>query len=237
MSDAWYYADSGSARGPMPLVDLVTALSAMRSPADTLVWRAGFQSWTKVADVPEVAQRVLTPAPFLPPPIPVPAQAPPTPPAGEPDAVAEPPRIRGWLILLGICQVLGTIRLIEFLRQFYVMFVWEAEQLPAAFVAEASLFVAYSILVVATTVLFFRRSRLFPRFFVLEVIASIVYLPLNVLLVVVTAGAAGGQSPIEILVQSFDPKDAQIITGAAIFGGLWIWYLYASERAARTFVR
>jgi hypothetical protein len=236
MSDAWYYADSGAARGPMPIGDVVNAISAMRSPADTMVWRAGFQSWMKAADVPEIAQRVLTPAPFLPPPLPGRAPLPPAAPEVGPSA--EPPAIGGWLILVGIGQVVGPIRLLVSLGQYYAALEWEvAARFPAAFLGEAALSTAYLILVVLTAVLFFRRSRLFPRFFVYEVIATVVYFPLGAVWVAMTISAVSGQSFNDLFAGAFEPKEVGQVIVAGIVGCLWIWYLYASKRVARTFVR
>src|SRR5262249_40355665 len=102
MSDVWYYAEDGAAKGPMPFGDLVNALSVMHDPADVLVWRAGFQSWARAADVAELATRLLG----------FPAN--PTLATGTQSPASEPKPLRfgGWLILLAIGQALAPIQIL-----------------------------------------------------------------------------------------------------------------------------
>ena len=73
MPDAWYYAEDGAPKGPMSLSDLLRALSVMHNARDAMVWRAGFQGWTKATDVSEIAEHIFNPPP---PNSPSPAQKP-----------------------------------------------------------------------------------------------------------------------------------------------------------------
>lgn len=235
MADVWYYADKSETKGPMSLSDLVRALSVMHSPGDAMVWRAGFQAWRKATDVVEIAERVFGPPPLPTSPFP-PRPAPP--PVSEPSFNAEPLPIGGWLILVALGQILGPLRLLASIGQYYSTLDWKlAERFSAAFVGEAFLSVAYFAVIIVTSVLFFRRSRAFPRFFVYEVIATIVYLPLGTVWVAMTISAASGQSFNDLFASAFDPKETGRTIAAGIVGCLWIWYLYKSKRVAKTFIR
>jgi hypothetical protein len=227
MSDAWYYAEDGAAKGPMPFGDLVNVLSAMHDPADVLVWRGGFQSWTRAADVAELATRLVA----FPP-----GSASATgmqPPASEP----KPLRIGGWLILLAICQALAPIQVIlgaaSILLPQYLH--WKiVGGVPTGLIGFALLFAAFLILVTKSAVLFFRKSRRFPRFFVFQALMTLFCLAGGPLLIAV---AGRDLSFDEALARTFKASDiAWIVVAVVIFTG-WIAYLYISKRAAQTFVR
>jgi hypothetical protein len=227
MSDAWYYAEDGAAKGPMPFGDLVHVLSVVRDPADVLVWRAGFQSWTRAADVAELATRLVA----------FPAGSGfatgTQPPAGEP----EPLRIGGWLILLAIGQALAPIQVIlgaaSILLPQYLH--WKiVGGFPTGLIGFALLFAAFLILVTQSAWLFFRKSRRFPRFFVFQALLTLFYLtgaPLGI------AMAGRGLSFDEALARTFTASDIAWIVVAVVIFTVWIAYLYISKRARMTFIR
>lgn len=234
MSDVWYFADEGTPRGPMSLSDLVRVLSVVHNPGDALIWRAGFHGWTKASDVSEV---VLRPPPLPPPPVP-------------PRHIAEPVTIEqgiklkmkplpigGWLVLMAIGQIVAPFRVLYSIGEYYTTLDWSiARTFPAAFIGEALLNAAIISVVIATSVLFWRKSRNFPRFFVYETMAVIAALPLNALWVAATISASSGQPFVDLFNSSFDPKETGRTIAAGISGCLWSWYLYKSKRVAQTFI-
>ena len=73
--DAWFYAEGDEQRGPVPLIELRSALR--RLPPDTQVWREGMAEWTSASLVPEL--RSATAGRTAPPPLrPGPRPAPPS---------------------------------------------------------------------------------------------------------------------------------------------------------------
>lgn len=113
-------------RGPLPLSELVPLLSRISDPRRVMIWRHGFDDWKAVEEVRKVAQQIFRPPPLrsAPPP------APPTVSIREPvidvaDA-AEFKNVKpllcgigGWLGLLAFGQVMGILRLIVSLGQYY----------------------------------------------------------------------------------------------------------------------
>jgi hypothetical protein len=238
MSDGWYYADDGAPKGPMSLDDLGRVLSVMHDPSSAMVWRAGFQGWQKAADVAEIAARIFKPPPLPPPPLP-------PRPISRPIAIEpglklniEPLPIGGWLILVAIGQTLGPLRLIGSIGQYYATLDWKiARAFPAAFFGEALLNTAYLALIVYTTVLFWRKSRHFPRYFWYETLATLIVFPLNAVWVAMTISIASGRSFSALFAESFEPQETGRLIAAVIAGFLWTWYLYKSKRVAKTFIR
>jgi Protein of unknown function (DUF2569)/GYF domain 2 len=238
MSDVWYYAGEREAVGPMSLDDLVRAISVMHEPREAIVWRAGFAGWEKAVNVSEVAQRAFRPPPFPPPPIPRRLVAEPV--RIEPGLrlKVEPLPIGGWLVFVALGQTFGPIRLVYWLIEYYSTLDWSiAQRFPAAFVGEAVFNVVYIALAFVTMVLFWRRSRAFPRFFVYETIATLAFLPLGAAWVAATMSASSEATFNDLFAQAFDPKETGRTIAAGIGGCLWIWYLYKSKRVAKTFIR
>src|SRR5262245_58811704 len=125
MSELWYYAEGGETRGPLSLADLVGNLSQVSDPEKVLVWRKGFENWKPVNVVSEVAGQMIRPPPLRPTPAPVVSPAEPPSKFSDDDAGAlkdfKPPLsgIAGWLILIAIGQVVGVIKLLGWLAQYY----------------------------------------------------------------------------------------------------------------------
>jgi hypothetical protein len=202
------------------------------------VWRPGFEAWQRAEDVKEVA------ATFSPPPFRPDASS------GQettaraavnaphvPAAASELSGIGGWLVLLAIGQVLGPLRFMASAAQYYVSIDKELVQnFPIAFVGEGLLNATLAGLYIYTAILFFRKSKRFPRFCIYEFLATIFVLPVNAVWVAVTIGMMSGQPVGELLQGAFEPSEIGQMIAAVIGGCIWIPYLLKSRRIANTFV-
>ena len=65
MEQGWYYAEGEGSVGPVSFDALTSALRRSTDPANTLVWRPGFQDWRAAHDVPELAARLFALAPTV----------------------------------------------------------------------------------------------------------------------------------------------------------------------------
>jgi hypothetical protein len=258
MSELWYYAEGNKPVGPLTLADMTAALSGMPNPANLLVWRDGLPSWVKAKDVPELARLVIKP-----PPIPVSATPPPGPVSDSPllpiatqlsqsdgalqrgmgvsvqvEQKTELVGIGGWLVLLAIGQIIGPLRLLISLSQYLTSSgggLWE--KFPITFVGEVALTATYFAIVCYTTYLFFEKSRLFSKFFILECVAAIIYLPIDAIFTATTLSAYSGQP--------FETLTAKIVTptvlgqwiASVLAAAIWMSYIRLSKRVRNTFVR
>jgi hypothetical protein len=243
MSELWFYAEGEEQRGPVSPAELIAHLSKLVDPQKALIWRHGFEEWQRVETVVEIARQVMRPPPLRP------RTPPEPPPIREPaigaeeaaqfkDIKPELTGIGGWLVLVVFGQVVGLVRLIVSNGEYYakdasiaVLF----ERFPATAWGEVALNVSMVALVVYTTVLLFQKSRAFPRFFILQVCATI-FLPIFALLWVGFTLSFATGTPFGDLINAVDHKDfAQIGTG--IVGAMiWIPYMLRSRRVANTFV-
>jgi len=145
--------------------------------------------------------------------------------------------IGGWLVLVAIGQVLGPIRVLLSLGNYYVNELDSSlfETFPATVYGEVVLNVAFFAFSVFVAIMFFRHSWLFPRLYILQWIL-IAALPLiDAGWVAVTASAYSGESLSEYL--TMDPKDIGQVIGAVIIGPIWIAYILRSRRVKNTFVK
>src|SRR5262249_15542999 len=181
MSELWYYAEGGETRGPLSLADLGGNLSKVSDQERVLVWRKGFENWKPVSAVSEVAGQMIRPPPLRPPPPPVVSPAEPPSKIHEPvvsdDLGAlkdvKPPLsgIAGWLILIAIGQVVGVIKLLGSLVQYY----GEADpklfqQFPVTMWGEAALNAGFVVLAIYRCLVFWE----------VEQIPAILYLSVDV---------------------------------------------------------
>jgi hypothetical protein len=156
------------------------------------------------------------------------------PPAGEP----EPAGIGGWLLLLAFAQVAGPIKFVVSLIAYYGSMERRiVESIPVTLAGEILLNVLAGALWLYAAVLFFRRSKRFPRVFVYEVIAIVMLIPLNALWVALGIYLETGRSVGPSLSDVVEPFELAKALAAAVLGGIWIIYLKQSRRAANTFVR
>ena len=238
MTELWYYAEGEEARGPLSLPELVPLLSRIADPRRVMVWRHGFEEWKAVEDVREVAQQLFRPPPLrrAPPPVPVV----PTPAGVDREASdfknvkLAPAGIGGWLGLLAFGQVVGIMRLAVSLSQYYTTLDPQiTTKFPTAIWGEAALNAVFVWLCVYTLVLFFRRSRNFPRFFIWQMVVVIVFPFLDLLWIASIISLSNGRPFAEFL--TLDAREgAQIIT-ALIGAAIWIPYMLRSKRVANTF--
>lgn len=149
-----------------------------------------------------------------------------------PDAAPEPLGIGGWLLLVAFGQVAAAVGMpVRLLRNYL-----EPEtldlfgQFPLAMYGELALAVALFVLVLITTVQLFRKSRSFPRLFILEIIAAVLVPFLD------AAWAAFAFSrPIGEMLE-FEPQERSRLLVSAIGAVIWIAYILRSKRVENTFI-
>ena len=247
MSELWYYAEGGESRGPLSLAELVGNLSQASDPQKALVWRNGFEDWKPAGTVSELAGQLLRPPPLRPTPPPV------VPPAEPPSKIHElvvsdddagalkdfkPPLsgIAGWLILVAIGQVVGVIKLLGLLAQYYgdvdpKLF----QQFSVAMWGEAALYTGFLALLIYTAVLFFRKSSKFPQFFIYEWM-FVIFMPLvDLVWVALTLSLYTGRPFAEFA--KLDPETVGQSIAAMIGAAVWITYIIKSRRVANTFTK
>ncbi|MEO6381044.1 MAG: DUF2569 domain-containing protein, partial [Nitrobacter sp.] len=154
----------------------------------------------------------------------------------EPVAVEKEPRgIGGWLLLISFGQVVGPLRLLVALGQTY--FDPDArkgfEEFPLASYGELASLLALTLLAIPTAILFFRKSRYFPRFFICELVAAFVVPALSVIWTALTLSTQLGGSVSEFLV--LDSQEIAQFALAGISALIWIPYTLKSRRLRNTF--
>lgn len=190
MSNVWYYALDGRTVGPLTQAQLIDALSRLPKAENTLVWQSGLPDWKKALDFSELLPYVAKPPPLPPPPLPPRLTVSPLDAnarlAGEPsvsaaeaaqfkDVKADLAGIAGWLVIIAIGQVLGPLRLLVSLGQYYEKLDKSiVEHFPIVVWGEAALNASLFLLAVSTAVLFFSHSRKFPTFFIWQWLAVII---------------------------------------------------------------
>ncbi|WP_314952070.1 DUF2569 family protein [Bradyrhizobium cosmicum] len=245
MTDLWYYAEGEETRGPLAIDQLIPLLLRISDPRRIMIWRHGFEDWKPVEDVREVAQQVLGPPPLKPKPPPIPPKQ--TPLAREPvvdaedaayfkDVKPELTGLGGWLALVGFGQVAGILRFIVSIGEYYSRMDNQLfAKFPTTMWGEAVMNGGLIWLFAYTTLLFFRRSRNFPLYFVFQFVAAI-FAPIVALLwAAFTIALATGTPILDYL--SLDPKDGGQLIAAMIGAAIWIPYIRKSRRVANTFTQ
>lgn len=227
-ANGWHYAQGEKTFGPVDLKELQVILSRISEPRNLLVWKAGFEGWQRAGDVPELAQLIDKP--------------PPLPQTSQPRKSANSQQqtdpkltgIGGWLILVALGQIFGPIRLLVSIAQYYSTLDSNIiGKLPVTFAGEAVINFFVLVLSIYTTVLFFRKSKRFPRFFVYEILAAIFLVPLDAMWIAVAASMETGQSAEQLF--QIEPSEIGQMIAAAIIGSVWILYIFKSKRVANTF--
>lgn len=255
MSDVWYYALDGKTVGPLTQAQLIDAISQLPRPENTLVWRSGLPDWRKALDFSELLPHVVKPPPLprAPPPLPPKVSISSTeagarldrgPSVSEVEAAqfkdvkakAELSGIAGWLVIVAIGQVLGPLRLLVSLGQYYETLDKRIlESFPAAFWGEAAMNISLFLFSVYTAVLFFRHSRKFPTFFIWQWLIVIALPFIDVAWLAISMGASTGRNPSDFT--NLDPKEIGQSIAYTIIGGIWTAYILKSKRVANTFVK
>jgi hypothetical protein len=158
---------------------------------------------------------------------------------GASPVTAAPPLtgIGGWLIVLAIGQVLGPLHTLVFLGAY----VWRdldsdlIDRLPLTVYGEMLLYAVFLAFTTCTAILFFRHSRLFPRFFIVEWILMAIFPLIDTAWVAGTATIGTEESFSDFL--TLNPQDIVQIVSAVILGPIWIAYILRSRRVANTFVK
>lgn len=147
----------------------------------------------------------------------------------------EPRGIGGWLLLVALGQVVSLLRVLVANWQMY--FDPDArkgfEEFPLASYGELAALLALTLLAIPTAILFFRKSRFFPRFFICALIAGLVVPALSVVWTAFTLSAQLGGSVGEFLVLDSDEIIQFVLAGIAAL--VWIPYTLKSRRVSNTF--
>ena len=144
--------------------------------------------------------------------------------------------IGGWLALVAFGQVLGLLKVLGGLAQYYTTIEQELwKRFPTVLWGEVALNAFHFWLIVSTTVLLFRHSRNFPRFFVWQMLAVILVPLIDLFWVASMIGLATGQPVSNYL--TLDPNDGRQIVAGIIGAAIWIPYIRRSRRVANTFTR
>jgi hypothetical protein len=157
--------------------------------------------------------------------------------AADEVAANEPRGIGGWLLIVAVGQVIGPLGLLVTLGQTF--FDPDAlkgfEQFPLASYGELAFHLALMLLAIPTAVMFFRKSRYFPRVFICQLVAAFVIPALSVVWTALTLSAQLGGSVGEFLVLEPQEKTQFMLTIVAAL--IWIPYTLKSRRVRNTFGR
>ena len=241
MAELWYYAEGVETRGPLSTGELIPMLGRIADPRRVMIWRQGFEDWKPVEDVLEIAQQVIRSAPVRGEP---PSLSPVT---GEP-AVDAPdtkavknlkPKLTGlggWLAIVVIGQIVGILRLLSAMAQYFATLDHQVlAEFPAIIWGEAALNAAVLCLAIYTTILLLRRSRPFPRFFTLQMIAIILMPFLDHLWAASMIWLWTGDPVSQLL--TLDESETRQLIQAVVGAMVWIPYIRRSRRVRNTFTR
>jgi hypothetical protein len=211
VADVWYYADGGDPKGPFSFRELIHVLSGFPDLKRIFVWRNGFEEWEAADQVREIGAELLRPRPIR---------------KQKPELTG----IAGWLDLVALQQVVTLLRtLVLFLEYISTLDKNVIEKFPIPFLGEAAMNVGLFALTVYTSILFFRRSRKFPKFLILEWILFPALPFIDAALVSATMDVS--------FASLLDAKDIGQSIALAFVGAIWIAYILRSKRVANTFVK
>ena len=238
MLAVWYYTEGGERRGPLPLAELVPLLAQIADLQQVKLWRHGFDDWKPVGEVREVVQR-LSQLPSVSARDPIVAIDGTTELDGTTEFNStgpEPSGISGWLGLLAFGQVMGILRLIVAVGQYFQTTrgdIWE--RFPIALWGEVVMNAAFICLWIYTAWLLFNHSRRFPGFFIAQMVCAI-FFPLVDLLWVAAIFSVSLDRPMSAFLTIEPVEGARMILGA-IAAAIWISYVLRSRRVANTFTK
>ena len=148
--------------------------------------------------------------------------------------------IAGWLILVGIGVVLSPLRLLVNLIPTYKPIfedgVWEAlttagsdayvPYFSSLLIGEMAYNVAMLLATIYLVFLFFTKHHFFPQLFIIIILASLIFIPLDAWFVQVLF-------PTEPM---FDQETTKEFIRSLVVGVIWIPYMLISKRVKATFV-
>lgn len=153
---------------------------------------------------------------------------------------SEPSGIGGWLILVGIGIVFSPIRLTAAIFQIYLPIfqngAWEVLTTPGTeqynvlwaplLIFEIVTNIAFVFVYIFLAILFFRRSRFFPRAFIIVSIANLCFILFD-------AWFGSLVMPDEAIL---DADTAKEVVRSLISATIWIPYMIFSKRVKNTFL-
>jgi len=147
-----------------------------------------------------------------------------------------PAGIGGWLLIVAFGQIAAAIGLPIMLARQYLdpeTFKYFG-QIPLAMYGELVLNVILLLFALTVAVLFFRKSRHFPRLFIIQVITAIFFPIVNALWAALAFSIQLGK-PFADLVD-ITPQDLGYLAPSTIAAGIWIAYILRSKRVRNTFI-
>ena len=149
-------------------------------------------------------------------------------------AAAEPRGIGGWLLLVALGQVVGPLQLIVSLGHYLEPESAELFDLyPLAMVGEVAINLVLLLLALTTAVLFFARSRYFPRLFIVELVVIPVFAILGTLWIAFAFSYQLDAPFSEFLI--VERQDLVQLGLAVVAALIWIPYTLKSRRVKNTF--
>ena len=146
----------------------------------------------------------------------------------------------GWLILVGIGLVFGSIGLLAHLNVYKEIFsdgTWEALTLQSSdaytplfgilmsleLIGNCVFLIAY----ICLTFFFFKKKRNFPKFYIITILANLAFVLVDILFTKVVFPAE----------PMFDQETSRDVIGQIVSCAIWVPYMVKSVRVRNTFVK
>jgi len=148
--------------------------------------------------------------------------------------------IKGWLILVGFGVLLSPLKLFYELSEAYLPLLQEDTWQQLVFPSSEGYNIDLSLVLLGETIfnllmimasiyliyLFFTKKTSFPKLYILILVVSILFIPIDALLV----------SFIFPEIEAFDSDTVRELIRSVVAGTIWIHYMLISERVKATFV-
>ncbi len=139
----------------------------------------------------------------------------------------------GWLFLLGISIVVDPIRMIlegiSDYRHFFKNGGWQHTDSTIQYfvISEIVIYCILTIMSVLLVYLFFCKKRLFPKIFIISVVATFVFNIADLFI----------SSLLFPHLMILEAEEVKALLGLLVYGLIWIPYIHYSEQVKITFVR